>query len=170
MLPVRYYCKRLVSRFSLLGASNLVLFRVCFSWKGGVLVVDHFTPAWVKIFGLCVFLMLAICADALTVCKTHERVESIYRPSPVKLSPPKNRYFAARDNFEGVVGTTFALPASHQNGHPPTVREIVPPFCRTRYCPHLTSPRGDNFKGVGGGAISRGRVGTRNKIRKSSDI
>ena len=61
-----------------------------------------------------------------------------YRPSPVKLSPPKNRYFAPTDNFKaggdnfkGVAGTTFAPPSSHQNGHPPTVREIVPPFFRT---------------------------------------
>ena len=28
-------------------------------------------------------------------------VFSSYRPSPVKLSPPKNRYFAPRDNFTG---------------------------------------------------------------------
>ena len=82
----------------------------------------------------------------------------LYRPSPVKLPPPqKNRYFAPTDNFKaggdnfkGVAGTTFALPSSHQNGHPPTVREIFPPFCRTRYCPPLTfSPRGDNFAGEG---------------------
>ena len=68
----------------------------------------------------------------------------LYRPSPVKLSP---RYFAARDNFKGVTGTTFALPSSHQNGHPP-YSTLSPPFAVRDIVPHF-SPQGAQFQGGG---------------------
>ena len=108
----------------------------------------------------------------------------------MKLSPPKNRYFAPTDNFKaggdnfkGVAGTTFALPSSHQNGHPPTVREIVPPFLPYVILspPHFF-PQGGQFQGGrrggqfhGGGSVDcfnfekkKDHIGRRNNTQNNA--
>ena len=74
---------------------------------------------------------------------------------PREIVPPKTGILPPRINFKGVGGTTFALPSSHQKATP-LQYEIL--------SPHTFSPRGDNFKGVGGGGtITRGRVDTSTK-------
>ena len=77
----------------------------------------------------------------------------------MKLSPPKNRYFAPTDNFKaggdnftGVAGTTFALLLHTKTATPLQYEKLSPLFAVRDIVPPPTfSPRGDNFKGVGGG-------------------
>ena len=86
---------------------------------------------------------------------------SPYRPSPVKLSPPKNRYFAPTDNFKaGTISRESRgqplLSLLHTKTATPLQYEKLSP-------PSLFPPGGTISRGSEGGTISRGRVGKKNK-------